>query len=178
MRERIGVLLWRIAWLTLCRWTPKKFGRGWRNFVLRGFGCQITGTPMIHPSAKVYAPWRLTLSDRSVLAEKAELYNLGHIKLGPRVVIAQQAYLCGGSHDFTQTHQPLTTADIEVGHDVFIGMRALVLPGVHIGNWCIVGAGSVVTKDVPDHSVAAGNPAKVIKPRPAPHDHPDGTSQD
>ena len=55
------------------------------------------------------------------------------------------------------------TAPIMVGNDVYIGIRAMILPGVTIGNRCIIGAGSVVTKDIPDNSVAAGVPARVIK---------------
>lgn len=55
------------------------------------------------------------------------------------------------------------TAPITIGNDVYIGIRTIVLPGVSIGNRCIIGAGSVVTKSIPDNSVAAGVPARVIK---------------
>ncbi len=54
-------------------------------------------------------------------------------------------------------------APITVGDNVYIGFRAIVLPGVHIGNNCIIGAGAVVTRDIPDDSVAVGVPARVIK---------------
>lgn len=54
------------------------------------------------------------------------------------------------------------TAPIEVGDDVYIGIRTIILPGVKIGNRCVIGAGAVVTKDIPDNSVAAGVPAKVL----------------
>jgi len=55
------------------------------------------------------------------------------------------------------------TAPIEIKNDVFIGISCIILPGVTIGNNCIIGAGSVVTKDIPDNSVAAGVPARIIK---------------
>jgi acetyltransferase-like isoleucine patch superfamily enzyme len=55
------------------------------------------------------------------------------------------------------------TAPIVVGNDVYIGVRSIILPGVHIGNNCIIAAGSVVTKNVPDNSVVGGIPAKFIK---------------
>ncbi len=55
------------------------------------------------------------------------------------------------------------TAPIIIGNDVYLGIRSIILPGVTIGNRVIVGAGSIVTKDIPDNSVAAGSPARVIK---------------
>jgi acetyltransferase-like isoleucine patch superfamily enzyme len=55
------------------------------------------------------------------------------------------------------------TFPISVGDDVYIGIRTLILPGVKIGNRCIIAAGSVVSRDIPDNSIAAGVPARVIK---------------
>lgn len=55
------------------------------------------------------------------------------------------------------------TAPITVGNDVYIGINTIIMPGVNIGNRVIVGAGSVVSRDVPDNSVVAGVPARVIK---------------
>lgn len=55
------------------------------------------------------------------------------------------------------------TAPISIGNDVYIGLRSLIMPGVKIGNRVIIGAGSIITKDIPDNSVAAGVPARVIK---------------
>lgn len=54
---------------------------------------------------------------------------------------------------------------VYIGDDVWIGDRVTVLPGVHIGNGCIIAAGAVVTKDVPEYTVAAGVPARVVKER-------------
>lgn len=53
--------------------------------------------------------------------------------------------------------------DTYIGSNSLVGINSIILPGVHVGNHCVIGAGSVVTKDVPDHCIAAGNPAKVIK---------------
>ena len=52
---------------------------------------------------------------------------------------------------------------VAIGNDVWIGDRVVILPGVHIGNGCIIGAGAVVTKDIPDNAIAAGVPARVIR---------------
>jgi len=55
------------------------------------------------------------------------------------------------------------TAPITIGNDVYIGIRSIILPGVNIGNRVIIGAGSIVSKNIPDNSVAVGSPARVIK---------------
>lgn len=54
-------------------------------------------------------------------------------------------------------------APVKIGNNSWIGARAIILPGITVGNFCVVGAGSVVTKNVPDYSVVAGIPARVIK---------------
>lgn len=54
-------------------------------------------------------------------------------------------------------------ADTYVGDKCFIGSRSVILPGVHIGNEVVVGINSVVTKDIPDHCIVAGNPARIIR---------------
>jgi acetyltransferase-like isoleucine patch superfamily enzyme len=60
---------------------------------------------------------------------------------------------------------PLLAARIIIGEDAFLGARAFVLPGVRIGSRSIIGACSVVTSDIPDDVIAAGNPCKVLRPR-------------
>ncbi|MFA9229769.1 MAG: DapH/DapD/GlmU-related protein [Microgenomates group bacterium] len=62
------------------------------------------------------------------------------------------------SHDMTRNIK----VDTRIGKNCFIGGRALILPGVSIGDSCIVGAGSVVTKSVPANSIVAGNPARIL----------------
>ena len=54
---------------------------------------------------------------------------------------------------------------VVIGNDVWIGTRVIIMPGVHIGNHVIIGANSVVTHDIPDYSVAAGSPARVVRKR-------------
>jgi len=164
LRARLGMLLWSAAWTLLCAWTPKPFNL-WRLFVLRCFGAKIAGLPFVHTRARIQIPWNLRLAHRACLGDRANAYSLGEITLGEGCTIAQEAYLCTGTHDFASPALPLQTAPITVGKDAFVGARALILPGVQIGDRAIVGAGAVVTKDVAPETIVVGNPAKPIGTR-------------
>lgn len=79
-------------------------------------------------------------------------------------------FSCGVSKKFTdRSDRKILTFDNSpktvIGHDVWIGRKAIIMPGVKVGNGAIVGAGAVVTKDVPDYAIVAGVPAKIIKYR-------------
>jgi putative colanic acid biosynthesis acetyltransferase WcaF len=162
--NRMMRVLWEICWLIFCAWTPKPLNE-WRLFWLRVFDAKIDGTPFVHQRARIAIPWNLTLHDRACLGDRANAYTLGEIEIGARATVAQEVYLSTGSHDFSQPDLPLTTAKITIGEDAFIGARAFVLPGVTIGARSVIGAGSVVTKDVPENVIAAGNPCRVLHPR-------------
>src|ERR1700682_357436 len=163
--DRLIRLAWEFAWFVFCGWTPKPLNP-WRLFWLRLFGTKIHGTPFVHQRARIAIPWNLTLHDRACLGDRANAYSLAEIEIGARATVAQEAYLDTGSHDFDQAGLPLITAKITIGEDAFIGARAFVLPGVTIGARSVVGACSVVTKDVPENVIAAGNPCRVIRSRP------------
>ena len=134
--------------------------------MLKIFGANLLGTPFIHSTAKIQIPWNLTMKHRACLGECANAYSLGKIKILEGATIAQEAYLCTGTHDFNNPSLQLITKPITVGKNSFIGARAMILPGVSIGDQAIVGAMSVVSRDVPDHQIVVGNPAKKIGERP------------
>ena len=106
------------------------------------------------------------MKNRACLGERANAYSLGKIDIQEGATIAQEAYLCTGTHDFNDPSLQLITKPITIGKNAFIGARTMILPGVCIGDQVIVGAMSVVSKDVPDHQVVVGNPAKKIGERP------------
>ena len=133
--------------------------------MLKIFGAKLSGMPFIHSTARIQIPWKLTMQHRACLGERANAYSLGKIDIQEGATIAQEAYLCTGSHDFNDPSLQLITKPITVGKNTFIGARAMILPGVSIGNQAIVGAMSVVPKDVPDHQIVVGNPAKKIGER-------------
>ena len=69
----------------------------------------------------------------------------------------------GVDPDLEYVDQPLISKPVTIGDGCWIGEKVCILPGVTIGKKCIVGAGSVVTKSIPNFSMAVGNPAKIIK---------------
>ena len=160
-RRRIGLLLWALVWPLACAWTPKP-ANAWRLFVLRLFGATIHGRPFVHGRAEIQQPWNLILHHRACLGDKAVAYSLDTIEIGPDATVAQEAYLCTGTHDFTSPRLELRSGPIRVGRGAFVGARSFVLPGVTLGEGCVIGAAAVVTRDVASYAIVAGNPARSI----------------
>lgn len=156
---RLRALVWQIVWAGCCVWTPKP-ANAWRLIVLRGFGARIVGTPFVHQRARIQLPWNVELHDRACVGDRTNLYSLDRIVLHAGATVAQEAYLCCGTHEFSQPELPLLTAPIVVERGAFVGARAFVLPGVTIGERAVVGAMSVVTRDVPAGARVKGNPAR------------------
>ncbi|MFQ3577589.1 MAG: DapH/DapD/GlmU-related protein [Verrucomicrobiia bacterium] len=164
--ERIVLFVWPFVWGCLCGWTPKPFNR-WRIVVLQWFGMKMGERVFVHSRARIQKPWNVTMESGSCLGDRANLYSLDVITIGRESIVAQEAYLCTGSHKREIAGWPLVTAPIHIGERAFVGARAFVLPGVRIGNHATVGACSVVTRDVPDGVTVVGNPARAL-PGPNP----------
>lgn len=164
VQQRVAMLAWEYCWAVFCLWTPKPLN-AWRLFWLRLFGVKIHGQPFVHQRARIQIPWNLTLHDRCSLGDRANLYTLAPIEIGARAVVAQESYLCTGTHDLGDARLRLRTASIIVGEDVFVGARAFIMPGITLGDRCVVGACAVVTKLVLEDEIVAGNPAVRVRTR-------------
>lgn len=93
---------------------------------------------------------------------------IGPVTIGRNVIFAQHVVVSGLNHGYEDPDVPIkdqlcTAGKITIGDDSWIGANAVITAGVHIGKHVVVAGGSVVTRSVPDHSVVAGNPARVIK---------------
>ena len=131
--------------------------------MIKLFGANLSGIPFIHSTARIQIPWNLTMQHRACLGERTNAYSLAKIEILEGATVAQEAYLCTGTHDFNDPSLQLITKPIMIGKNAFIGTRAMILPGVLIGDRAIVGAMSVVTKDIPSDKTVAGIPAKILK---------------
>lgn len=139
--------------------------RGWCAHKI----CQNVQLP-VTINARVSLPPSLRMGRNAGIGQGTQFLGLGAVSLGAHVTMGPDCLFITGDHpipkagghfrDLASVHQ-----DIVVEEDVFLGARVTVLPGVTIGRGAAVGAGSVVTKDVPAEVVVAGNPAKVIRSR-------------
>lgn len=118
---------------------------------------------------KAMLPDDLILGDNSIIGESC--YISQGVKIGKNVMIAEDVIMRTVNHAFDRTDIPMIEQgytpikSINILDDVWIGTRAIILPGVTIGQGSIVGAGAIVTKDVPPYSIVGGNPAKILKNR-------------
>ena len=130
---------------------------------MRLFGATVGERSFVHQRARMQMPWKVILANGCCIGDRANLYSLDLIEVGEGAIVAQEAYVCTGTHDFAEDGLRLQTRPIRIGKNAFVGARAFILPGVKIGEGAIVGACSVVTADVPPFTVNAGNPSRVIK---------------
>ncbi len=111
----------------------------------------------------IYHPESLRLGTKIDIGENVVLRAGGGLTIGDRVLIAAGAAIVTVGHPIALPRwNKNTTAPVRIGDDVWIGVNAVVLPGVTIGNGAVVAAGAVVTEDVPPFSVVGGVPARVI----------------
>lgn len=162
--EYIARGLWQLVQRTL--WVI-----AWRRvYVLRAgllrlFGCRTSWKVGLAASCRIERPWDVTLREFCSIGPRVHLYNLGAISIGKRTIISQDAYLCAGTHDYTDPRYPLLRQPIRIGDDAWVCAGAFIGPGVTIGDGAVVGARAVVTRDVAPWTVVAGNPAREIKKR-------------
>lgn len=166
IKKRILFILYTLlaAWLPISQ--RSKCAKQIRSFFARKIAkCGDN----VNIEKNAYFTPQLTIGDYSGVGINCEVYGpvtIGrHVMMGPEVVI----YTSG--HRFDRIDIPIMeqgaseTRPVKIGDDVWIGRRVIILPGVTIGEGCVIGAGAVVTKDVQPFSVVGGVPAKVLKTR-------------
>ncbi|MGB7326148.1 MAG: putative colanic acid biosynthesis acetyltransferase [Rubripirellula sp.] len=137
----------------------------WRRFLLRCFGAKIGENVRIYNSASVFLPRNLTLAAHCVIGPRVDVYCVAPIDCGEHVMVSQNVELCAATHDYREVDLPLVASPICIEPESWVCASAFIGPGVTIGRGAVVGARSVVFKDVASEDIVAGNPAKRIRSR-------------
>src|SRR4051812_9845964 len=168
-REVVLRWIWSAVQATLFRWSPRPW-HGFRARLLRLFGADISAPSrvVIFPTAKITFPWKLTLQERAMVGRGVTLYNLAPIILHRGANLSQNCHLCAGTHDFNRWDMPLVASPIVIGENVWLAADVFVGPGVTVGELSVVGARSVVVRDLPPRMICVGHPCRPIKERREP----------
>lgn len=158
-------LWWLIQSILVC--PSPQFMYGWRRFWWRLFGAKVGVGVLIRPRVRVTYPWNVAIGENAWIGDDVELYSLDYITIGAHSVVSQKCYLCTGTHDYTKPDFPLLTAPIHIEDEVWVAMGSVVMPGIRVQRGAIVGACSLVLKNVGSCSIVAGSPARKIGERPA-----------
>lgn len=157
-------LLWYFLGAPLVQsyWLPVSAIKVW---ILRLFGAEIGRGVRIKPGVRIKFPWRLMVKDFVWIGEGAWLDNLAPITLESHVCLSQQVYLCTGNHDWSHPHFHLTPAPIYVQQGSWIAARAVIGPGVIVGQGAVLTLGAVTGRSLAPMTIYAGNPAQPVKQR-------------
>lgn len=141
------------------------FRHGQRGTVTVGPGCELLNGACLHA-------WggHIALADRIFLGPYAVLYGHGGIEIGANTLVSMHCRILSSNHTVPPAgtdirSQPDILLPTKIGRDGWLGAGVTVLGGVTIGDSCVVGAGAVVTKDLPPRSIAVGVPARVVGTR-------------
>jgi putative colanic acid biosynthesis acetyltransferase WcaF len=139
-----------------------------RAAILRLFGAKIGRGVVLKPGIRVKYPWRLSIADDCWIGEDVWLDTIGNVSIRSDVCVSQGAYLCTGNHDWKDPAFGLIVQDIVLREGSWVGARAMICPGVELGDCAVAAAGSVVVKSCPPFEIHGGNPAVFLRIRDLP----------
>jgi putative colanic acid biosynthesis acetyltransferase WcaF len=152
------------VWLLLARFTPPPL-HAWRVFLLRLFGARIGSGVRIYGSVKVWLPRNLEIGEGAIVGRGADLYNQGHIAIGPFCVISQRAFLCASTHVLSDPAFELVLRPVVLGRGCWVAAEAFVGPGVTMADGSVLAARGALFEDTRPMGVYIGNPAAWVKER-------------
>jgi maltose O-acetyltransferase len=138
---------------------PAYFIRHWYLKVILGY--QLGGNLAVHMGC-FFTGKKVSIGNNTVINRKCYLDGRGALVIGNNVSISPQSYIISMTHDGQSSDFASIRTTTQIDDYAWLGARSLILPGVHLGVGCIIGAGSVVTKDVPPYTIVAGSPARKI----------------
>ena len=136
-----------------------------RSFIYRIYGVKIGKHSFIHMGARFYFPKNIHIGTGTIIGDHAFLDGRAKLSIGDHVDIASEVMIYNSEHNVNSESFDPIEEPVEIGDYVFIGPRAIILPGVKIGKGAVVAAGAVVTSDVKPFEIVGGIPAKPIGER-------------
>lgn len=136
-----------------------------RRFFYRLAGMKIGAGSTLHMSTRFYNPSNISIGKDTIIGEGAVLDGRAKLTIGDHVDFATEVMVYNFQHDIQSENFEAIGAPVKIEDYVFVGPRAIILPGVTLGKGAVVGAGAVVTKDVVPFTIVGGVPAKVIGER-------------
>src|SRR3989338_4777781 len=136
-----------------------------RRFFYRACGIKIDCGSTIHTEAKFYNPSNIRIGEDTIIGEGVVLDGIEKLSIGNHVAIASEVMIYNAEHDVQSEDFHAVMEPVVIEDYVFIGPRAIILPGVTVKKGAIIAAGAVVTKDVEPFDIVAGVPAKPIGKR-------------
>ena len=158
-----GILWWFVAYIP---------SHHIRRFFYRLAGMKIGKGSTIHMMGRIYDPRHISIGEDTIIGELTSLdgrkqlpHSKGGLEIGNHVDIASQVMIWTSEHDIHDPDLRPIEEKVTIEDYVFIGPRAIILPGVTVGRGAVVAAGAIVTKDVPAGAIVGGVPAKQIAER-------------
>lgn len=142
-----------------------------RHWYYRGLLGQVGANLRLSAGVQIDDPGMVSIGDDCYIGARTRLYAYGeHITIGDNVIVAPEVLMITRNHNFADLDKPIVAqgysyAPITIEDDVWIGFRAIILPGVTIGRGSVVAANAVVAKSVEPYSVVGGVPARLIRKR-------------
>ncbi len=136
-----------------------------RQFLFTMTGVRIGKGSTVHMGVRFFMPKGITVGEDTIIGYRTFLDGRKPLVIGNHVDVASEVLIYNSEHNLESETFEATEEPVNIQDYVFIGPRAIILPGVSVGTGAIVAAGAVVTKDVPDFAIVGGVPAKVIGER-------------
>lgn len=167
-KEKIKLQIWRCV-DTLFFKTSLNILSCWRVFLLKLFGAKIGKGCYISPKCTIFKPWNIEIGNYSSIDDYVYIKPSVKIQIGDYVSIANFVHIIPGGHNVRVRDFAFDSSPITIGNGVFIGADTYISKGVNIGQMTVIGARSVVLKDIPENTIAYGSPCQVKSER-IPHD--------
>lgn len=151
--------------LMILRWVGYLPFHTCRKFIYRLAGMKIGRKSAVHMWANFFQPKNIKIGEGSIIGDHIFLDGRAKLTIGNYVDIASDVMIYNSEHDIEAEDFSAREEPVEIGDYVFIGPRAVILPGVKVGKGAIIAAGAVVSKNVPDFAIVGGVPAKTIGER-------------